>query len=210
MELSHGVTERIPLQLPRRVRRRSRELPFPWLQHIAKWAAPAPRRPTSLSDNSTTSDSESDDSDIPNATEIEEGKEALATQFYKIELAEQKRLMGVMEHHTRESGNAGGIPLGAASEQLQKSVPFPFSITAGVEKGAKNRWVLVSLGSLIDRETIRYRHIWPFEHARVRLHQKKDADDDYVNASYVQPLGTSRRYIATQGPLPATFTDFWT
>lgn len=35
-------------------------------------------------------------------------------------------------------------------------------------------------------------------------------EDDYVNASYVQPLGTPRRYIATQGPLPATFGDFWT
>lgn len=62
----------------------------------------------------------------------------------------------------------------------------------------------------------RYRHIWPFEHARVRLHRRPseearaDGDgDDYVNASYVQPLGTTRRYIATQGPLPATFNDFW-
>lgn len=34
--------------------------------------------------------------------------------------------------------------------------------------------------------------------------------DDYVNASYVQPICTSRRYIATQGPLDATFVDFWT
>ncbi|KAI0321012.1 hypothetical protein OF83DRAFT_1280764 [Amylostereum chailletii] len=34
--------------------------------------------------------------------------------------------------------------------------------------------------------------------------------DDYVNASYVQPLGTTKRYIATQGPLPETFVDFWT
>ncbi|KAI6133416.1 hypothetical protein EDD16DRAFT_23189 [Pisolithus croceorrhizus] len=34
--------------------------------------------------------------------------------------------------------------------------------------------------------------------------------DDYVNASYVQPLGTRKKYIATQGPLPATFVDFWT
>ncbi|KAG0705770.1 hypothetical protein DFH29DRAFT_872737 [Suillus ampliporus] len=31
--------------------------------------------------------------------------------------------------------------------------------------------------------------------------------DDYVNASYVQPLGTRKRYIVT---LPATFVDFWT
>jgi protein-tyrosine phosphatase len=136
-ELSHGITERVPLQLPKRVRRRIRELPFPWLQDIAKCAAPAPRRPRTLSDTSTTSDSESgDDSDIPNATEIEEGKEALAAQFYKVELAEQKRLMGIMEHHSRESGHA---TVATGSEQSQKLVLFPFSITAGVEKGAKNR-----------------------------------------------------------------------
>ena len=139
MELSHGITERIPLQLPRRVRRRITDLPFPWLQDIAKSAAPAPRRPRSLSDNSTTSDSETeDDSDIPSASEIEEGQDALATQFYKIELAEQKRLMAIMERHSRESGH----PItSAATEQPQKSIPFPFSITAGVEKGAKNRFV---------------------------------------------------------------------
>ena len=108
----------------------------------------------------------------------------------------------------------------------------------------------------------RYRNIWPFEHARVRLQKQKpklrpngklptpppnpgtlhpltlpqaieflppvtlslsstrpiqlplntpagSSTDDYVNASYVQPLGTKRRYIATQGPLPETFKDFW-
>lgn len=34
--------------------------------------------------------------------------------------------------------------------------------------------------------------------------------DDYVNASYVHPLGTRKHYIATQGPLPSTYVDFWT
>ncbi|KAJ7139513.1 protein-tyrosine phosphatase-like protein, partial [Mycena epipterygia] len=180
-------------------------------------------------------------------------------QFYRIELAEQRRLMGVMEHHSREgdAANAGaasephyassGAQTGDAErghgqKQERKRARFPFSITAGVEKGSKNR----------------YRNIWPFEHARVRLHAQaverrrdhahgggaegrgetqnqlergfqlpqvpreelppaadtySDSDaehDDYVNASYVQPLGTRRRYIATQGPLEATFGDFWT
>ena len=111
----------------------------------------------------------------------------------------------------------------------------------------------------------RYRNIWPFEHARVRLQKQKpkqrpsgnfpnpppnsipgalhpltlpqpidflppitqslstarsiqlplstpaaaSSTDDYVNASFVQPLGTRKRYIATQGPLSETFKDFW-
>ena len=137
VELNHGVTgERIPLQLPRRVRRRIKDLPFPWLQDIAKRAANAATRSRSLSDTSTTSDSESgDDLSAANVTDIEEGKEALASQFYKIELAEQKRLMGIMDHHSRESGQLVGSSTGQP-----RSVPFPFSITAGVEKGTKNRY----------------------------------------------------------------------
>lgn len=115
----------------------------------------------------------------------------------------------------------------------------------------------------MTRGALRYRNIWPFEHARVRLQKKNpkqrpsgkstpsdypnpgtlhpltlpqpidflppvtlslssarsiqlplytpaaSSTDDYVNASYVQPIGTRKRYIATQGPLPETFKDFW-
>lgn len=43
-----------------------------------------------------------------------------------------------------------------------------------------------------------------------RVEALEEEHDDYVNASHVQPLGTRRRYIATQGPLEATFGDFWT
>ncbi|KAH9964523.1 hypothetical protein BC827DRAFT_1265795 [Russula dissimulans] len=188
-----------------------------------------------------------------------EGSEALAMQFYRIELGEQRRLMGVMEHHSRESGRImeegetksrkskskrskqRSKGTGRSSRGKHGSRDFPYSITAGVEKGTKNR----------------YRNIWPFEHARVRLQKQNgksptppssnpgslhplilprpsdflppvtlslssarsiqlplitpaaSSTDDYVNASYVQPLGTKKRYIATQGPLPETFKDFW-
>lgn len=131
-ELSHGITERIPLRLPRRVRRRIHELPFRWLQDIARRAANAPAAGRSASDTSS-SESE-DDSDGANPADVEEGKEALAMQFFKIELSEQRRLMGIMEHHSKESGQV--------TDQVgHNTIPFPFSITAGVEKGAKNRSV---------------------------------------------------------------------
>jgi protein-tyrosine phosphatase len=45
---------------------------------------------------------------------------------------------------------------------------------------------------------------------KVKEREEEEEHDDYVNASHVQPLGTRRRYIATQGPLEATFGDFWT
>ncbi|TFY73031.1 hypothetical protein EWM64_g10981, partial [Hericium alpestre] len=257
-----------------------------------------------------------------------EGSEALAMQFYRIELGEQRRLMGVMEHHSRESGRlvspgkdkrlkdndpdgveADGEADGEVTKKKDKKKrkaskkdkskgkkddhgakgDFPYSITAGVEKGAKNRQV----SSLTFYLCGEYRNIWPFEHTRVRLQKQKPPprapppttatevppapapatiqvrknpsppnkrqrgppgplhsipipspalflpppttafnnvaslaakaplpiplttpveqdSDDYVNASYVQPLGTKKRYIATQGPMPETFVDFWT
>lgn len=63
----------------------------------------------------------------------------------------------------------------------------------GVEKGVKNR----------------YKDILPFEHSRVRLENKPSGSCDYVNASNLSASRTNKKYIATQGPLPATFEDFW-
>lgn len=60
---------------------------------------------------------------------------------------------------------------------------------AGIEKGSKNR----------------YNNIWPFEHARVKLQNRPDGACDYVNASHIHPSRSNKRYIASQGPLPATF-----
>lgn len=48
------------------------------------------------------------------------------------------------------------------------------------------------------------------EAAAVEADVEEGEYDNYINASHVQPLGTRRRYIATQGPLEATFGDFWT
>lgn len=59
----------------------------------------------------------------------------------------------------------------------------------GVEKGGKNR----------------YKDILPFEHARVKLQSRSENGCDYVNASHVRPSRSNKRYIATQGPLPATY-----
>ncbi|KAI0762248.1 hypothetical protein C8Q74DRAFT_137813 [Fomes fomentarius] len=186
--------------------------PIPIQVSRPRFGSDSPPSPTSSSHSQTP----------PEAHEL---TRALEMQFYKIELGEQKRLLGVMERHSMESGKVihegsgvhgslglglsnpsprearGSLPLSSAEDSKaaiftaeEAMQPFPYSITAGLEKGAKNR----------------YRNIWPFEHARVRLCRSKPDDDDYMNASFVQPLGTTKRYIATQGPLPTTFTDFWT
>ncbi|XP_037034336.1 tyrosine-protein phosphatase non-receptor type 4-like isoform X2 [Bradysia coprophila] len=56
----------------------------------------------------------------------------------------------------------------------------------------------------------RYRDISPYDCTRVVL--IKSESGDYINANYVNmeiPEGGVNRYIATQGPLSTTTTDFW-
>jgi len=130
IELSQGITERIPLRLPKRVRNRIHDLPFPWLREIASRAA----KPISHNRSTIDSSEESEDDENITSADIEEGKETLAMQFFKIEVAEQRRLMGIMEHHTKET-------VIVTSETNTTTSSFPYSITAGVEKGAKNRSV---------------------------------------------------------------------
>lgn len=68
-----------------------------------------------------------------------------------------------------------------------------FSIGAGIEQGLKNR----------------YNNIWPYDHSRVKLTEINAGHDDYINASFLTPPLSRKRYIGTQGPLPSTFQDFW-
>ncbi|CED83806.1 Protein tyrosine phosphatase [Phaffia rhodozyma] len=157
IELSHGIGERIPLDLPSSTVERAGDLPS-FLRDIIL-ASPS------------------------------QAADTLAQQFYKVELGEQKRLQGIMNHHSK-FGDAGSDESGD-----NKVDRFPYSITAGLEKGWKNR----------------FQNIWPFDHARVRLEAKcHDDGSDYINASLVQPRATNKKYIATQGPLPSTYQDFWT
>jgi hypothetical protein len=194
IELSHGITERIPLRISRVAKDRIDDLPFTWLRELGRWAADDDEG-TDYEDHfgesgsgsgsgisggyhsGMSSDSGEDSGEDsgsghehahhvrmdPSANNAEtlddpqaEGSEALAMQFYRIELGEQRRLMGVMEHHSKESGRImeGGEKKGSKSKSKRSkrskgtgrssrgkhsSRDFPYSITAGVEKGAKNR-----------------------------------------------------------------------
>lgn len=119
--------------VPQEILSRVDELPFGWLREIVKKAG------------AKTAD----------GVVGGEALEDLAMQFYKIELGEQRRLNGIMEHHSNESFTTvaaiakprvrSGSGKGDADEGNPDSKDklmeeaFPYSITAGVEKGAKNR-----------------------------------------------------------------------
>ncbi|KAI8990045.1 protein-tyrosine phosphatase-like protein [Pilobolus umbonatus] len=132
------------------------------------------------------------------------GAQILAETYEKLERTEQRRLQNIMHFHSKHTNNPA---------------EFPFSIVAGIEMGTLNR----------------YTNIWPFEYTRVKIRDHQVSD--YINASYIQFIESDdiisdarpnqtdthqmkvikshshsspyRRYISTQGPLPATFNDFW-
>jgi len=56
----------------------------------------------------------------------------------------------------------------------------------------------------------RYSNILPYDHNRVKLHDVKEQEDDYINASYITDDDPKNpAYIATQGPLSHTTSEFW-
>ncbi|EPS42763.1 hypothetical protein H072_3252 [Dactylellina haptotyla CBS 200.50] len=110
----------------------------------------------------------------------EGGAKMLADKFLKLEKAEQRRMQDALNVNV--------------TYESPKTVRPPHShMLAGVEKGAKNR----------------YNNIWPYDHTRVKLTDYSPESCDYINASYVSTEFSSKRYIATQGPIPHTFRDFW-
>uniref|UniRef100_A0A8C4NNI6 protein-tyrosine-phosphatase n=1 Tax=Eptatretus burgeri TaxID=7764 RepID=A0A8C4NNI6_EPTBU len=56
----------------------------------------------------------------------------------------------------------------------------------------------------------RYKDILPYDITRVILHQNNgDTANTYINASFIDGVNGPQTYIATQGPLPHTISDFW-
>lgn len=100
---------------------------------------------------------------------------AVSERFLQIERTEQRRMQDAL---------SGVVSYGADGANKSKVVQI-----AGIEKGGKNR----------------YNNIWPYDHARVKLQELSDGACDYINASHVKAAWSNKRYIATQGPLPATF-----
>ncbi|BGP18469.1 phosphotyrosine-specific ptp2-like protein [Rhodosporidiobolus nylandii] len=124
----------------------------------------------------------------------------LARQFYELEHAERERLEGTFRWHSAQTAAEGSRPSPEDEEaatkeekRREKEKWAKFGISAGLELGNLNR----------------FKNIFPYEHARVKLHRHSPSATDYVNASFLSLRGSSKRYIASQGPLPTTFRDFW-
>lgn len=119
---------------------------------------------------------------LHDAADSKDHGKLVSDKFLHIERREQKRMQEALSGKV-VYGTPGGTG-STAAECVQ---------IAGIEKGSKNR----------------YNSIWPYEHTRVKLEGVADGSCDYVNANHIQPKWSNKRYIATQGPLPTTFEDFW-
>lgn len=100
----------------------------------------------------------------------------ISDKFLEIERREQKRMQEALSGH---------VSYGSPRPDANKSVQI-----AGIEKGTKNR----------------YNSIWPYEHSRVKLQGVAEGGCDYVNANHIKAAWSNKQYIATQGPLPTTFS----
>lgn len=110
------------------------------------------------------------------AAQTEDHGKNVSEKFLGIEVEEQSRMKIAYSYINPVTAKTAPVP----TQQVQLS---------GIEKGSKNR----------------YKDILPFEHARVRLEGKPAGACDYVNASHVKASRSHKKYIASQGPLPATF-----
>lgn len=113
---------------------------------------------------------------LRDASAEQDGGACVSDKFLEIEKREQKRMQEAL---------SGQVSYGNASDEAPNTVQI-----AGIEKGTKNR----------------YNNIWPYEHTRVKLQHVPDYGCDYVNASHVSSKRSHKKYIATQGPIPSTFT----
>ncbi|VDN17132.1 unnamed protein product, partial [Dibothriocephalus latus] len=77
-----------------------------------------------------------------------------------------------------------------------------------IDPGSGYTWQNANLD--LNKPKNRYANVIAYDHSRVLLRQLPGiVCSDYINANYIDGYQRQNAYIATQGPLPETFADFW-
>lgn len=183
-ELQHGITERIPLELPPLSQSKIDLLPS-FLRNLVEMQVED--RTEALAKKFF--DIEKAEQRRLIATMQQHASESnLSGSNAKPSLVRQA---SIPKDALQLSSTFSSVKLGQNCDSSSKET-FPFSIAAALERGSENR----------------YNNIWTYEHSRIRC----AGPCDFLNGSYLEParaFGCKRRYIATQAPLPSTFNTFW-
>lgn len=115
-------------------------------------------------------------------------------------------------HHIVALLNPGEDKLAASITQLKESIESKAGILQFEQLYRKRAEMSMSVSQMPSNlARNRYRDISPYDLTRVKL---LSTSHDYINATFVNMKipGTNltNHYIATQGPLPGTTSDFWT
>ena len=94
-------------------------------------------------------------------------------------------------------------------EMLKDSDNLKFSQEyESIDPGQQFTWENSNLA--VNKPKNRYANVISYDHSRVVLQPINGIPgSDYINANYCDGYRKPNAYIATQGPLPETFADFW-
>uniref|UniRef100_A0A452TWS6 protein-tyrosine-phosphatase n=1 Tax=Ursus maritimus TaxID=29073 RepID=A0A452TWS6_URSMA len=96
---------------------------------------------------------------------------------------------------------------GTCVSQVPGSTP-DFKRLYSIDPGQQFTWEHSNLE--VNKPKNRYANVIAYDHSRVILQPIEGiVGSDYINANYVDGYRRQNAYIATQGPLPETFGDFW-
>ncbi|XP_064626984.1 tyrosine-protein phosphatase Lar-like isoform X3 [Lineus longissimus] len=117
-----------------------------------------------------------------------------------------------LNHQTPAMMNHPPIPfleLQEHVERLKANDNLKFSQEyESIEPGQQFTWDNSNLE--VNKPKNRYANVIAYDHSRVLLQPIEGIPgSDYINANYMDGYRKQNAYIATQGPLPETFGDFW-
>ncbi|XP_017268862.1 receptor-type tyrosine-protein phosphatase S isoform X17 [Kryptolebias marmoratus] len=93
------------------------------------------------------------------------------------------------------------------SQEYEESTSGPYTKWS-IDPGQQFTWEHSNLE--VNKPKNRYANVIAYDHSRVILAPIEGiTGSDYINANYIDGYRKQNAYIATQGPLPETFGDFW-
>ncbi|XP_058886207.1 receptor-type tyrosine-protein phosphatase delta-like isoform X20 [Acipenser ruthenus] len=145
-------------------------------------------------------ESDSRKSSIPNSKEI--------TSHHPTDPVELRRL----NFQTPGMASHPPIPIMELADQLERlkandNLKFSQEYES-IDPGQQFTWEHSNLE--VNKPKNRYANVIAYDHSRVLLFAIEGIPgSDYVNSNYIDGYRKQNAYIATQGPLPETFGDFW-